>query len=132
MPEGEHVVNKTLASLGEIAKRPTILVGLSNGAAGAARMPAKIPGAFAAVVLVSGAEPGLPKTTVPTLVVHGKRDAMTGFAGARTYAEKRGATFVPLAAGHFSMLVDAAAFEGALFRFCEEAMKPDGGWPRTP
>ncbi|MBX3186644.1 MAG: alpha/beta hydrolase [Labilithrix sp.] len=121
--EGESVLRAAATALQAAGHRTIILSGLSNGASGAARMPGRIEGTFDSLVLVSGAEPYLPAPGVPTIVLHGRKDLITGFASARTYAKRRSARLVPLEAGHFAMLVNADAFEQALFAFVRERVQ---------
>jgi pimeloyl-ACP methyl ester carboxylesterase len=81
------------------------------------RLPAKMRDAFAAVVLVSGANPEIAPSGLPTLVIHGRRDGMAPAEGARAYARRAGAKLVMLDRGHFAMLLEAERFERALADF---------------
>jgi pimeloyl-ACP methyl ester carboxylesterase len=115
--DGERVVKSTADALRAAGHKTLVLAGLSNGAAGASRLPARMAGTFVSVILVSGADPAAPSTSVPTLVLHGRRDQMTPFEAARTYGRRPGARLVPLEAGHFAMLVNAATAEQAIADF---------------
>lgn len=98
------------------AKR-VVLAGLSNGAIGASLLGPRSRGAFSALVLVSGVAGDAPCAGVPTLVIHGRRDAMTSPGLARAYASRCGARYVDLDAGHFAMLVRAPEVDAALVSF---------------
>jgi pimeloyl-ACP methyl ester carboxylesterase len=120
--EGERIVRRTLDALHAIGKTRIVLVGLSNGASGAMRLPQRIAGAFQGVVLVSGANPIAGPAGIPALVVHGKQDGMAPAAGAREYAKRTGAKLVMLDRGHFAMLLEAERFERAIADFVTEVL----------
>jgi pimeloyl-ACP methyl ester carboxylesterase len=117
--DGERTVHHALDVLRAAGAKRFVLVGLSNGASGAMRLPQKIPGAFEAVVLVSGANPIAGSPGIPALVVHGRQDGMAPAEGARAYARKTGAKLVMLERGHFAMLLEADRFERALAEFVD-------------
>jgi pimeloyl-ACP methyl ester carboxylesterase len=62
-------------------------------------------GKISGLILISGADPDAPSAGVPTLVIHGVDDNMAPLSEALGYAQKNGARFVGLPAGHFAMLV---------------------------
>jgi predicted alpha/beta hydrolase family esterase len=113
-PEGERVVRETVRMIRASGVTRIVLAGLSNGAVGAAHLAPRMPGAFAGVVLVSGAARDARAPGVPVLVLQGSRDAIMPAELARGYAEAHGATFVDLDAGHFALLVRRAEATRAL------------------
>ncbi len=83
-----------------------VLVGLSNGSIGAARLAPRLRGEIDALALLSGVPRNAPRPGVPTLVLHGDRDHMTGIAPARAYARRnRGVDLEVLRGGtHFALI----------------------------
>lgn len=60
----------------------------------------------------------LPQVSVPTLIMHGRRDRIAPYRGAEHLREHiRGATLVPLDGGHLYPLVHSDAFAGLLDTF---------------
>jgi len=114
---GQRGVRAAADALHAAGYERIVLAGLSNGGIGASRLAARMKGTFAAVVLISGADPGAAPPGVPVLVVHGRRDAMSSAAGARAYARKAGATYVEVDAGHFAMLLRAGQVDRAIIDF---------------
>ena len=114
---GERLVRSTVDHLHGAGYDRLILAGLSNGAIGASRLAPKLKGAFAALVLVSGADPSAPAPGLPALVIQGRRDAIMAASGARTYAAAAHASYVDLDGGHFAMLLSADEVERALRAF---------------
>jgi pimeloyl-ACP methyl ester carboxylesterase len=116
-PGGEATLRRTLEVLRARGIERVVLAGLSNGGLGASELAPRMQGAFVGLVLVSGAERRAPPAGVPTLVLHGRHDTMTSFDDARAYAERTGARFVDLDAGHFAMLVRGAEVDRAIREF---------------
>jgi pimeloyl-ACP methyl ester carboxylesterase len=83
--------------------RRIAIAGLSNGARGAAELAARS-GAERAILISGASRQASP--VVPTLIVQGDRDRMSGLALARAYARRapRRATLAVLAGGHFVLL----------------------------
>lgn len=124
-PDGEATVRATLSALRARGMRRVYLAGLSNGAIGASRLATRIDG-LAGLVLVSGAAPDAGAPHIPTLVVHGRTDAQIPAALAHDYAERTGARYVELDAGHFAMLARRARAEDAIASFLISARRsPD-------
>lgn len=125
--EGERILRDTLADLRRSGVERFVLVGLSNGAFGLARLESRMGTELEGVVglvLVSGAEPSAPKARVPVLVVHGTRDRMTSYASSAAYAASHGARLVSLDAGHLAMVVDERRFADAFGAFLRETLRP--------
>jgi hypothetical protein len=119
-PEGREIVRATL----EVARRRGLahvyLAGLSNGAAGVARMAPSLAGQIRGVILVSCAAPEAPAPGVPALVLQGAGDRMCPASLARSYAARAGARYVDLPGGHFALLTHE-----------EEARSALSGWLRA-
>lgn len=116
-PEGERIVRATAQALKEAGAKRIVLMGLSNGGIGATRLAARMKGAFVGLVLFSGADPGVGAAGIPTLVLHGRRDAMVSQSSSRVYARAASARFVDLPSGHFAMMLDAATVDPEVDRF---------------
>ena len=106
-PEGESTVREALASLRARGMRRIYLAGLSNGAIGASRLATRIRG-LDGLILISGAAPDAASPGIPTLVIQGRSDAQIPAALVHGYAERAGARYVELDAGHFAMLTRRA------------------------
>ena len=115
--EGERIVRDTVVALQGAGAKRIVLMGLSNGGIGATRLSARMKGAFVGLVLLSGADPNVGAAGVPTLVMHGRRDAMVSQESSRIYATRAHASFVDLPSGHFAMLLDAATVDPEIARF---------------
>jgi pimeloyl-ACP methyl ester carboxylesterase len=81
------------------------LAGLSNGAAGAARLAPRMRGVFRGLILISGAPRDADAPDGPVLVMQGRRDQMASALSARAYAGRFGGQYVELDAGHFALLL---------------------------
>jgi predicted alpha/beta hydrolase family esterase len=103
--DGLATLERTIALVRARGAKHIVLAGLSNGGYGAARLAPRVRGKISGLVLISGADPDAPSPGVPTLVIHGLADQMAPVAEGRGYAQKHGARFVGLNAGHFAMLV---------------------------
>ncbi len=118
-PEGEATLRRTVDVLRARGKQTIVLAGLSNGGYGASRLAPRMKGAFAGVIVISGAAPDAGAPGVPTLAIHGAHDAMAGIEEARAYAAKTSGRLVVLDAGHFAMLVRAEESDRAVREFVE-------------
>jgi predicted esterase len=117
--DGAAIVTQAREALVARGAKRVVLAGLSNGAISASLLAPRSKGAFSALVLVSGVAGDAPCSGLPTLVVHGRRDAMTSPALARSYASRCGGRYVDLDAGHFAMLVRATEVDAALVAFVD-------------
>ncbi len=104
-PAGEASVRDTVLGLRKRGARHLVLAGLSNGGVGASLLLPRMRGVFEGLVLVSGASPDGAAPGVPTLVVHGERDAQISARVARAYADRVDARYLSLDAGHFALLL---------------------------
>jgi pimeloyl-ACP methyl ester carboxylesterase len=111
--DGAAIVRDTIRDLRAAGIDRIVLMGLSNGAVGAARLAPKLGGSIDGLVLVSGAAradaPG-----VPVLVLQGARDAVMPPSIARDYASAHGAKYVALEGGHFALLLERERADKAL------------------
>ncbi len=115
--EGERIVRATVAALKMAGAKRIVLMGLSNGGIGATRLAVRMRGAFVGLVLFSGADPTMGAPGIPTLVLHGRRDAVVSQASSRVYAHAAHARFVDLPSGHFAMMLDATTVDPEVGRF---------------
>jgi hypothetical protein len=106
--DGERTLRATLDFMRGRGFRRVYLVGLSNGAVGAAALAPRFAPSLAGLVLISGAPAAGPDPGVPTLVVHGDRDPMASARSARAYAARTGARYAGLDGGHFVLLTRRA------------------------
>jgi pimeloyl-ACP methyl ester carboxylesterase len=102
---GARTVERTLALAHRRGLQRVYLAGLSNGAAGAARMAPRMRGSFRGLVLISGASLDAGAPGVPVLVLQGRGDRMSGAALARDYAARHDGEYVELEGGHFAFLL---------------------------
>ncbi|MBX3247151.1 MAG: alpha/beta hydrolase [Myxococcales bacterium] len=135
-PNGRAILEGTLRDLRARGYRRVVLVGLSAGAIGLARLAprlgppsvtSRVRGGegleLAGVVLISGAADVPRPRRVPTLVLQGARDRMTPPAPARRYAQALGARaqYVELPdAGHWLLLSHHRQLETHLGRWLRE------------
>lgn len=115
--EGRMTLEHTIDLVHARGAKHVILVGLSNGGYGASRLAPSVRGKISGLVLISGADADAPAPGVPTLVIHGTADNHASVSEARGYAQKNGARFVGLNAGHFAMLVRRNETDRALRSF---------------
>ena len=94
------------------------LAGLSNGAAGAARLAPRMRGGFCGMILISGATRNPASPGVPVLMLQGRYDAVAPLA--RAYATTTGARYVDLDAGHFALLLREKEANRAITSWLEE------------
>jgi pimeloyl-ACP methyl ester carboxylesterase len=123
-PEGEATLRRTVDALRARGLARVVLMGLSNGGIGASELAPRMKGAFAGLVLFSGAAELAPTAGVPTLVLHGKRDTHVSPESSIAYAEATGARYVELDAGHFAMLVRAREVGPLVTAFVRERLSP--------
>lgn len=123
--DGEAIVRRTLERLRARGVTRFVLAGLSAGGYGASSLAPRMPGAFAGLLLVSGAEPGARPAGVPTLVLHGSRDTMAPVDDARAYVVGTGARYEEIDAGHFAMLVKAPVLDPVIRGFVGECLPLD-------
>lgn len=102
---GHATLERTIEVVRARGAKHIVLAGLSNGGYGASRLAPRFRGKIAGLILISGADPDAPSAGVPTLVIHGISDNHADVSEGRGYAQKHGARFVGLNAGHFAMLV---------------------------
>jgi len=103
---GGQVLDRTIAHLTSLGLERIVLVGLSNGARGAAVHARRHRNELAGVILISGAAAVAPPTKIPVLVIHGDHDTMFSSSTGRRYARAAGrhGTFSRLSGGHFVFL----------------------------
>lgn len=118
--EGQATLERTIEMLHARGAKHIVLAGLSNGGYGASRLAPHLRGKITGLVLISGADPEAGAPGVPTLVIHGLDDNMAPVSDARGYAQKHGARFVGLHAGHFAMLVRKTENDHAVRAFVAE------------
>lgn len=123
-PDGERTLRAALAAERARGAKRFLLAGLSNGGIGASILAPRMPGAFAALVLVSGADSSAPPAFIPTLVLQGTRDAMVSTAAVEQYAARANAERAYIDAGHFVLLVEHERAERAIARFVSKRVKP--------
>jgi hypothetical protein len=106
--DGERTLRVTLDYLRGRGIGRVYLVGLSNGAVGAAALAPRFAPSLAGLILISGAPAGGPDPRVPTLVIHGDRDPMASARAARAYAARTHASYAGFDGGHFVLLMRRA------------------------
>jgi hypothetical protein len=102
---GARTLDKTLALVRRRGFGRVYLAGLSNGAAGAARLAPRLRGSLRGLILISGGSRDAAPPGVPVLVLQGRRDQMAGPELARGYADRTAAEYVDLPGGHFAFLL---------------------------
>jgi len=125
--EGQKALERTVEIVRARGAKKIVLAGLSNGGYGASKLAPRMPGKFAALILISGADPDAPSAGIPTLVIHGYADEMAPLSDAMGYVAKHHARFVGLKAGHFAMLVRKEDSDRAVREF----VKSQSGTPLT-
>jgi hypothetical protein len=111
---GRDAIEAAIAELRRGGTTQIVLVGLSNGARGAATWASKLDPPPAGVVLLSGAASTAPPRGMPVLVIGGDRDTMSSPRAQRRWAARAGTRgrYVSLSGNHFAFLTawpDAAA-----------------------
>jgi pimeloyl-ACP methyl ester carboxylesterase len=110
------VLDRVLARVRADGAERVYLVGLSNGARGAASLARTRGRQLDGVVVISGAAPVAPPRGVPVLAVQGRDDRMFPSRFARGYARSAGrsGTYAPIDGGHFVFLDRWTDVEGAV------------------
>jgi pimeloyl-ACP methyl ester carboxylesterase len=114
---GEATLRRTIDLARARGLDRIVLAGLSNGAVGASVYAPRMRGALRGLVLISCASASAGAAGVPTLVLHGRGDRMCPAAAGRAYAQRTGARYVELDAGHFALMTHE-----------EEAARALGDW----
>lgn len=103
---GRRVLDAVLDDLESRGVDRVILVGLSNGARGAAVLARRFASRLDGVVVISGAAAVAPPR-LPVLAIQGTGDTMFPARHARAYARAaRNGTYAPIEGGHFVFLED--------------------------
>ena len=117
--DGERTVRATIEGLHQRGVTHVVLAGLSNGGVGASLLAPRLAGSIEGLVVLSGASPdeaaGSPG--VPVLAIQGVHDAQISAAVVHAYADRVGARYASLDAGHFAMLGREREAMGALTEF---------------
>jgi len=117
-PEGQDVARAAISYLRARGAERIVLVGLSNGARGAALLAPRLRGEIDALVLLSGTARDAPTPPVPTLVVQGSRDTMMTTSRVRAWARGRARVrYVEIPGTHFVLLEEREAVARALREF---------------
>ncbi len=103
---GRRAVETSIAYLKREQVNRFVLVGLSNGARGAARWAPTVEPTLAGVVLISGGDRTKPPPGVPVLGLGAAKDRMFSTQTVRRYARQAGSRgrFVSLPGSHFAFL----------------------------
>lgn len=112
--DGERTVRATVDALHARGIHRVWLAGLSNGGIGASRLAPRMGHLFEGMILVSGAAPEAPRTSLPTLVLQGRADSMMPTDVARSYGAGAQSRYVELDAGHFAMLIRSEVADHAI------------------
>jgi pimeloyl-ACP methyl ester carboxylesterase len=108
-PQGEQILQKTIAYLHQRGVERIYLAGLSNGGIGTSRLAEHFNKDLKGLILISGADPDATITELPVLVIHGKSDEripvsmMEGYAA----AARTNATYRLFDGDHFLLLKQA-------------------------
>lgn len=117
-PEGEDTTRAAIAYLRARGAERIVLVGLSNGARGAALLAPRLRGDIDALVLLSGTATSAPSPRVPTLVIQGARDGMMATSRVRAWAHGRARVrYLEIPGTHFVLLEEREAVARALRDF---------------
>lgn len=103
--ENQRTLENTVALVRRRGFDRIYLAGLSNGAAGVAKLAPRMRGTFRGIILISGAAGNPQPPGVPVLVLQGRRDTTFGAGIARAYAARTDGEYVDLDAGHFAFLL---------------------------
>ena len=122
--DGRVIAERSVAYLRERGAERVVLVGLSNGAAGASLIANRLD--IDGLVLLSGTSTQAPTPTMPTLVLHGSRDGMMGTARVRRWAREQGARvrYLELEGTHFVLLEQRERVQSALAEFVDARLAP--------
>jgi len=115
--QGERTARETIAAVRAQGVKRVVLVGLSNGGAGASRIAPRLRGELDGLVLISGVAGEARASGLPTLVLHGSHDNMMPASLARQYAARTGARYQAFDGTHFALLERHAEMTQALAEF---------------
>jgi predicted esterase len=114
---GRRVLGAVLDDLEASGVERVVLVGLSNGARGAAVLARRFASRLDGVVVISGAA-GVAPPRLPVLAIQGTDDTMFPARVARSYARAaRNGTYAPIEGGHFVFLEDWEDVRSAVDRW---------------
>jgi hypothetical protein len=130
-PAGEATLRATVERLHRSGVRRVVLAGLSNGGVGASLLAPRMRGTFDGLILLSGASPDAASPGVPVLAVQGVKDAQIPAEVVRAYAARVHGRYVPLAAGHFALLMEETQAHGAIASFLAGLARGSGPKPAT-
>lgn len=126
---GRRVLGAVLDDLEGRGVERVILVGLSNGARGAAVLAGRFASRLDGVVVISGAAAVAPPR-LPVLAIQGTDDTMFPARVARSYARAaRNGTYAPIEGGHFIFLEDWRDVRAAADRWLQTQSSV---WGRLP
>ena len=114
--QGAEILHQTLSYLQRRGVERIYLAGLSNGGIGASRLARRFKSNLAGLILISGADPDAPITSLPVLVVQGKSDERIPAWVSERYAAAAGAasTYLLLEGDHFVLLKQADHVQRAI------------------
>ncbi|RPI21760.1 MAG: alpha/beta hydrolase [Chloroflexota bacterium] len=115
-PQGEAILRETLGYLQERGIERIYLAGLSNGGIGVSRLAQRYGNQLAGLILISGADPSAPITTLPVLVVHGEGDERIPDEIAERYVDAVGSVgrYLLFEGDHFLLLKQADQVQKAI------------------
>jgi len=118
-PAGEARAREAIRYLRARGVRHVYLAGLSNGGIGASRLAPRLVRELDGLVLLSGAASNATPTSLPALVVQGRRDHMTPARNARRYARAGGrrVRYVELEGTHFLLVEQSDAVRAEISRW---------------
>jgi pimeloyl-ACP methyl ester carboxylesterase len=111
---GERILHASLDYLHARGIRRIFLAGLSSGGTGARDLASRFPQSFEGLILISGTPASGDAALLPTLVVHGLRDASAPVEAARAFASRVHATWAGVDGGHFVLLMRRAEVRAAI------------------
>lgn len=115
--ESIAIVETSIAWARRRGAQSILLAGLSNGAAGAARLASRLDN-LDGLVLISGVDPRAPHPPCPTLIWHGLHDERFFASSVRQWAEQLPHAELVLTEGdHFALLKRRTEFNTAFTRF---------------
>jgi pimeloyl-ACP methyl ester carboxylesterase len=115
-PQGEAILRETLAYMHRRGIERIYLAGLSNGGIGASDLANRFTSELAGLILISGADPDVPMSGLPVLVIQGEGDERIPAHLAEKYVAAAGAaaTYLPLEGDHFVMLKQVDQVQDAI------------------
>jgi pimeloyl-ACP methyl ester carboxylesterase len=108
-PQGEQILQETIAYLHSRGVERIFLAGLSNGAIGTSRLADEYKKELSGLILISGADPNATITELPVLVIHGRNDERIPVSLMEEYVAAAGqeATYRLFEGDHFLLLKQA-------------------------